>query len=63
MTPFGESKPALLGYSQLQIPGCSPSPRSSFLITSQVFLTLFKFIYLFIFRETGKEGEREGEKH
>ena len=27
------------------------------------FYLLFKIFYLFIFRERGKEGEREGEKH
>ena len=27
------------------------------------FLFVFKRFYLFIFREQGREGEREGEKH
>ena len=30
---------------------------------SGCFLFLLDFIYLFIFRERGREGEREGEKH
>ena len=28
-----------------------------------VFKSFFKRFYLFIFREKGREGEREGEKH
>ena len=28
-----------------------------------IFKTIFFWFYLFIFREKGKEGEREGEKH
>ena len=29
----------------------------------EVFISFFKIIYLFIFREKGGVGEREGEKH
>ena len=39
-------------------------PRSKFIdqfLTSNYFLDLF--IYLFIFRERGREGKRKGEKH
>ena len=39
---------------------CHNSPSSSFLISLREF---FKIFYLFIFRERGREGEREGEKH
>ena len=33
------------------------------LYQSPLFFSLFKRFYLFIFRERGREGEREGEKH
>ena len=32
-------------------------------LSHKFILFIFKIFYLFIFRESGREGEREGEKH
>ena len=37
--------------------------NSTVLIILFIFLTFQKRYYLFIFRERGRKGEREGEKH
>ena len=36
---------------------------NSFVIHTLAFLFFFKISFIFIFRERGREGEREGEKH
>ena len=45
----------------LPIAGYQTSPKFSGL--KQLLFLILKKIYLFIFRERGREGEREGEKH
>ena len=44
--------------------GLNPTPPAKSFQGSAFFFSFFKKrFYLFIFRERGKEGEREGEKH
>ena len=58
------------GFQALRIPRLSREDLRSHRVHSTLYLNLFslffkvfKRFYLFIFRERGREGEREGEKH
>ena len=57
-----------LGCEQVRVPPwATGTNKSEIKEQNKIFifhkLSIFKRFYLFIFRERGKEGEREGEKH
>ena len=56
----------LLQHGKFQLPGCDSTDLRICQLSSLIetnFYLVFKRFYLFIFRERGREGEREGEKH